>query len=49
MQLNKRSIYEVLQILCISLIDKTPIKDLFNKTILKNDKEHMEAYWPTLF
>ena len=49
MQLNKRSIYEVLQILGISLIDKTPIKDLFNKTILKNDKEHMEAYWPTLF
>ena len=49
MQLNKRSTYEVLQILGISLIDKTPIKDLFNKTILKDDKEHMEAYWPTLF
>ena len=49
MQLNKRSTYEVLQILGISLIDKTPIKDLFNKTTLKDDKEHMEAYWPTLF
>ena len=49
MQLNKGSTYEVLQILGISLIDKTPIKDLFNKTTLKDDKEHMEAYWPTLF
>ena len=48
MQLNKRS-NEVLQILGISLIDKTPIKDLFNKTTLKDDKEHIEAYWPTLF
>ena len=49
MQLNKRSTYEVLQILGISLIDKTPIKDLFNKTTLKDDKEHIEAYLPTLF
>lgn len=35
----ERSIYEVLQILSISLTDKTHLKDLFDKTKFQNDKE----------
>ena len=35
----ERSTYEVLQILSISLTDKTPLKDLFDKTTFQNDKE----------
>lgn len=38
MQLE-RSIYEVLQILSISLTDKTHLKDLFDKTKFQYDKE----------
>ena len=38
MQLD-RSTYEVLQILSISLTDKTHLRDLFDKTKLENDKE----------
>jgi transposase len=34
-----RTTYEVLQILSISLTDKTCLRDLFNKTNFKNDKE----------
>lgn len=34
-----RSTYEILQILSISLIDKTRLRDLFNKTYFNNDKE----------
>ncbi|NPE26364.1 IS4 family transposase, partial [Prevotella sp. PCHR] len=34
-----RSTYEVLQILSISLTDKTPLRDLFDKTKFQNDKE----------
>lgn len=36
----KRSTYEVLQILSISLTDKTPLRDLFEKTIPNDVKEH---------
>jgi len=45
----KRSTYEVLQILSMSLTDTTPLKDLFNKTIFKNDKERFGFNEPTLF
>ena len=38
MQLG-RSIYEILQILSISLTDKTHLKDLFDKTKFQYDKE----------
>ena len=38
MQLERR-IYEVLQILSISLTDKTHLKDLFDKTKFQYDKE----------
>lgn len=38
MQLD-RSTYEVLQILSISLTDKTHLRDLFGKTKFQNDKE----------
>ena len=38
MQLD-RSTYEVLQILSISLTDKTHLRDLFDKTKFQNDKE----------
>ena len=44
-----RSTYEVLQILSMSLTDTTPLKDLFNKTIVKNDKERFGFNEPTLF
>ena len=36
----KRSTYEFLQILSISLTDKTHLRDLFNKTIFNDVKEH---------
>ena len=35
----KRSTYEVLQILCISLMDKTPLVDIFERTDFNNVKE----------
>ena len=35
----KRSTYEVLQILSISLTDKTPLRDLFEKANFNNVKE----------
>ncbi|SDM06959.1 protein of unknown function [Segatella bryantii] len=35
----ERSTYEVLQILSISLTDKTPLRELFDKTIFNNDRE----------
>ena len=35
-----RSIYETLQILSISLTDKTPLRDLFDKTNFHNFKDH---------
>ena len=45
----ERSTYEVLQILSISLTDKTPLKDLFNKTNINNVKEQFEPLIPGLF
>lgn len=39
MQLD-RSTYEVLQILSISLTDKTHIKDLFDKAKFQNENEN---------
>lgn len=48
MQLD-RSTYEVLQILSISLTDKTPLRDLFDKTKFQKDKERFGPDGPTLF
>jgi hypothetical protein len=44
-----RSTYEVLQILSISLTDKTHLADLFNKSNFKNDKEQGGSSEPNLF
>lgn len=44
-----RSTYEVLQILSISLTDKTPLRDLFDKTKFQNDKERFGPNGPRLF
>ncbi len=44
-----RSTYEVLQILSISLTDKTHLKDLFNKTNFQYDKERYDSSEPSLF
>lgn len=44
-----RSTYEVLQILSISLTDKTPMRDLFDKTKSQNDKERFRLNEPNLF
>jgi len=44
-----RSTYEVLQILSISLTDKTPLRDLFDKTKFQNDKERFGLDGPSLF
>lgn len=44
-----RSTYEILQILSISLTDKTPIRDLFDKTKFQNDKERFNHNEPNLF
>ena len=43
------STYEVLQILGISLTDKTPLKDLFNKTKFNDVKEQSGLDGPNLF
>ena len=48
MQLE-RSTYEVLQILSISLTDKTPLKGLFNKTNINDIKEQFDPLIPGLF
>lgn len=48
MQLE-RSTYEVLQILSISLTDKTYLRDLFDKTKFQNDKERFGSNEPSLF
>ncbi len=44
-----RSTYEVLQILSISLTDKTPLKDLFNNTNCNNVKEQTDTSELLLF
>ena len=48
MQLD-RSTYEVLQILSISLTDKTLLRDLFDKTKFQNDKERFGPNGQNLF
>ena len=48
MQLD-RSTYEVLQILSISLTDKTHLRDLFERTKFQNDKERFRLSEPNLF
>ena len=48
MQLD-RSTYEVLQILSISLTDKTHLRDLFDRTKFQNGKERFRLYEPSLF
>ncbi len=48
MQLN-RSTYEVLQILSISLTDKTHLQELFNKTNFNDVKEQFNPLIPGLF
>ena len=45
----ERSTYEVLQILSMSLTDTTHLRDLFNKTIFKNDKDRGGLDGPDLF
>ncbi len=44
-----RSTYEVLQILSISLTDKTHLRDLFDRTKFQNDKERFRLNEPNLF
>ncbi len=48
MQLD-RSTYEVLQVLSISLTDKTNLRNLFNKTKFQDDKERFGLNEPRLF
>jgi hypothetical protein len=48
MQLD-RSTYEVLQILSISLTDKTHLRDLFERPKFQNDKERFRLNEPNLF
>lgn len=45
----KRSTYEVLQILSISLTDKTHLRDLFDKTNFNDVKERFDPLYPGLF
>lgn len=45
----ERSIYEILQILGISLTDKTNLKDLFDKSNFKYFKEPTDSSEPNLF
>ncbi len=45
----KRSTYEVLQILSISLMDKTPLRELFDKTYSNDVKEQFGPLIPGLF
>ena len=45
----KRSTYEVLQILSISLTDKTPLSELFDKTYSNDVKEQLGPLIPGLF
>ncbi|KWW26492.1 MAG: transposase [bacterium P3] len=45
----KRSTYEVLQILSMSLTDKTPLRELFDKTYSNDVKEQSDPLIPGLF
>lgn len=44
-----RSTFEVLQILSLSLTDKTNLRELFSKTKFQNDKERTSLNGPNLF
>ena len=44
-----RSTYEVLQVLSISLTDKTHLRDLFDKTKFQNVKDRFRLNEPNLF
>lgn len=44
-----RSTYEILQILSISLTDKTHLRDLFDRTKFQNDNERFRLNEPNLF
>ena len=48
MQLD-RSVYEILQIIGISLTDKTHLRDLFDKSNFNNFKERSDSSEPNLF
>ena len=45
----ERSVYEILQILGISLTDKTHLSDLFDKSNFKNVKDRYDSSEPNLF
>jgi len=45
----QRSPYEVLQILSISLTDKTPLRDLFDKTYFNDVKDQFGSLILGLF
>lgn len=45
----ERSVYEILQIIGISLTDKTHLKDLFDKSNINNVNERFGSSEPTLF
>ena len=45
----KRSTYEVLQILSMSLTDKTSLRELFDKTYSNDVKEQLGPLIPGLF
>ena len=45
----ERTTYEILQILSISLTDKTPLQDLFEKTKINNVKDQIDSLIPGLF
>jgi hypothetical protein len=45
----KRSTYEILQILSMSLTDKTPLRELFDKTYYNDVKEQCAPLIPGLF
>ena len=45
----ERSVYAILQILGISLTDKTHLSDLFDKSNFKNVKDRYDSSEPNLF
>lgn len=45
----KHSTYEVLQIISISLTDKSSLQDLFNKTNFNDIKDQFNIFMPGLF
>ena len=45
----ERSVYEILQIVGISLTDKTNLRDLFDKSNINNVNERFGSSKPSLF